>query len=319
MEVMTESRFRMALNLFDNAPWQQIPRFAAECLNNKHGQVPNDHSVDFHINGRKARLTLLPGTFYPTKTSPPMRRYLGVNEQLVEQALIHHAIAFAGRRQIPLDVSGFITFTVNALGRQLKAMGSTLSNTQIRQALDVLSSAVITLSYGDDLALDSRYTLLSSFGRNNQSTAPGNNGHDIWCGKVHALTAQSMLRLEARQFWIGQLQDYSPVGAALVRHIHYVETRVSEKQPYTFMLQEMKGVTAGLNHVRLAGSMQAVRTELERMQVHGYLASFTVEEIFPRMRGRGRPVPIDCRVTLFPGPQWIKNMKAGPRLQGITE
>jgi len=298
--------------------WDQIPKFSAEGLNNKEGIVPNDHRVGFRISGQEAKLTLFPGTFYPKKGGKPMRRFPGVKEQLVEQALIHHATIQAEEQTINGDTSYFVTFTINALGRQLSAMGSTMSNVQIRQALDVLSSSVMTLSYGDDLKLDNRDTILPSFDRNNKSK-DGNNGDDIWRVKLHSLVVQSILKVTYRQYPIGQLKHYSPVGAALMRRIHYIMTNVSPDTPYKFTVQEMKLVTAGLNHVRLSGSMQAIKKELERMQADNYLVRFTVEDIFPTVRGRGRPVPIDYRFTLYPGSEWIKNMKAGFKRQAITE
>lgn len=332
--VAAESAAVVALDLFGsflvNSPeeaksfgnvlvgWDQIPKFSADHLNNKDGQVPNAHSVDFRINGQEARLTLFPGTYYPKKGSKPMRRYPGVKEQQVEQALIHHATIQAEEHSIDGDTAYYVTFTINALARWLKAMGSTMSNTQIRQALDVLSSSVMTLSYGEDLKLDNRDTILPSFDRNNNSKE-GNNGDDIWRVKLHKLIVQSILKVTYRQYPIGQLKHYGPVGASIMRRIHYIMTNVSEGQPYKFTVLEMKMVTAGLNHVRLSGSMQAIQRELERMQVDNYLNHFTVEEIFPEVRGRGRPTPIDYRFTLYPGPEWIKNMKAGSLRQKITE
>ncbi|MCO8171003.1 hypothetical protein NJC40_24860 [Pseudomonas sp. 21LCFQ02] len=113
------------------------------------------------------------------------------------------------------------------------------------------------------------------------------------------------------------MKHYSPVGAALLRRIHCIEA--SGRKPYQFTVQEMKMIAAGLSHIRLAGSMQAIRKELERMQADQYLTRFTIEDMFPLVRGRGRPVPIDYRVTLYPGPQWIKNMKARSMRQNIIE
>lgn len=62
--------------------------------------------------------------------------------------------------------------------------------------------------------------------------------------------------------------------------------------------------------------MQAIRKDLERMQA---LASFTAEGVFPRGHCRVEPTPIDCRVTLYPGPQWIKNTKVDSMLHNIIE
>lgn len=287
--------------------WDELPKFFAEHLNNKDGQVPNSHSVDFQLNGQRTKITLFPGTFYPSKTSKPLRRYPGVKEQLVEQALIDHAAHQVEGTAINNMASRDVTFSINALARRLKAMGSTMSNTQIRQALEVLSSTVMTLSYGDDLKMDNRDTLLSSFGRNNPANPLGNNGNDTWCVRLHTLAAQWIANVLSCHYFLGQLKGYSPVGAALLRRIHYIAVPGSEEQPYRFTVQKMKMTTAGLNHVRLSGSMQLIRKELERMQADHYLARFIVEEIFPAVRGRGRPVPIDYRFTLYPGPRWIKS------------
>lgn len=299
--------------------WDQIPKFSAEHLNTKDGQVPYAHQVDFQINGQTAKLTLFPGTFFPTQHSKAMRRYPGVKEQLVEQALIHHASLQGEEHMADGGTCYSVTFTISALGRQLNAMGSTMSNAQIRQALEVLSSSVMTLSYGEGLKRRNRDTIFSSFDHNATRKQSGNNGNDIWRVRLHALVVQSILKVTYRQYPISHLKHYSPVGAALLRRIHYIATNVSEEQPYKFTITEMKMITAGLNHIRLAGSMQALRKELERMQADHYLTRFTVEDIFASVRGRGRPVPIDYRVTLYPGPQWIKNMKAGSMRQNIIE
>lgn len=298
--------------------WDSIPKFSAEALNNKEGIVPNDHRVDFPINGKMATMTLLPGTYYTKKDGQPMRRFPGVKEQQVEQALIHQATIQSEEETKDGHTSYFVTFTINGLGRQLKAMGATMSNAQIRQSLDVLSSSVMTLTYGDNLKLDRREPIIPSFERNNNSK-DGNNGDDIWRVKLHSLIVQSILKVTYRQYPIGQLKDYSPVGAALMRRIHYIMTNVSEGMPYKFTVKEMKMITAGLSHNRLSGSMMAIKKELERMQADNYLVRFTVDDIFPEVRGRGRPVPTDYRFTLYPGPQWIKNMKAGSMRQAVTE
>ncbi|MFG0463894.1 hypothetical protein ACF8LF_04430, partial [Pseudomonas putida] len=143
--------------------WDQIPKFSAEHLNTKDGKVPDAHQVEFQINGQTAKLTLFPGTFFPTQQSKAMRRYPGVKEQLVEQALIHHA-SLQGEEHMGNGGTCYsVTFTISALGRQLNAMGSTMSNTQIRQALEVLSSSVMTLSYGEGLKRRNRDTIFSSF------------------------------------------------------------------------------------------------------------------------------------------------------------
>lgn len=299
--------------------WEQIPKFAAEHLNTKEGITPNDFSIPFTIYDKKASLTLFPGTFYPKKKgSKPMRRFPGVKEQLVEQALIHHACRQAEEHTVNGDTSYFVTFTINEIGRILSGMGSTMSNTQIREALEVLSSSVMTLSYGENLIRDNRDTILPSFDRNKNAKA-GNNGDDIWRVKLHSLIADSILNVTYRQFPFGSMKHYSPPGAALIRRMHFIKTNVATIHPYRFSLLEMKQFAAGLTHVRLSGSLNLVKKELDRMIKDRLLENYTVDDIFPEKRSRGRPVPIDYNFTLYPGQEWIKNMKAGSVRQNVTE
>ena len=298
--------------------WDQIPKFSADHLNNKDGIVPNDHTVNFHLSGQEGKLTLFPGTYYPKKDGQPMRRFTGVKEQQVEQALIHHATMQSEEQTVDGKTSYFVTFTINALRRQLQAMGSTMSNAQIRHALEVLSSSVMTIQYGGEQKFDKRAPILPSFDRNHLTTSEGNNGDDLWRVQLHQIVVESILKVTYRQYPIGQLKDYSPVGAALLRRLHYI-ANVSESVPYKFTVSDMKLATAGLTHVRLSGSMNAICKELDRMIEDNYLVNYTVDDIFPVVRGRGRPVPIDYRFTLFAGPQWIKNVKAGSLRQSVTE
>jgi hypothetical protein len=101
--------------------------------------------------------------------------------------------------------------------------------------------------------------------------------------------------------------------------MHYIVPNISTSTPFSFRLTEMKRLAAGLNHVRIAGSMAAVKKELDKMQLDGLLDSYDVEEVFPTRRPRGRPTPIDFEITLFPGKEWIKNVKAASTRVTVTE
>lgn len=296
--------------------WDQIPKYSADHLNNKEGVVPNDYSVEFSINERPGKVTLFPGTYYPKLGSAPMRRYPGVREQQVEQALILLATLQAEEETINGETDYYVTFTLNGIARRLKDMGSTMSKAQIRQALEVLSSTIMTIESASKKGY--REPILPAFARN-LASLQGNNGDDIWRVKLHRIVVKSILMVTYRQYPIGKLRGYSPVGAALLRRIHYILPNVSEGIPYKFTVTEMKLVTAGLTHVRLSGSKDAIVKELEQMLEDRFLTRYTVEDIFPSERRRGRPTPTDYRFTLYPGPEWIKNMKAGAKRQELAE
>jgi len=300
--------------------WEQIPKFAAEHLNNAAGDVPNDYVMEFSLGDRPAKLTLFPGTYYPNKKgAPPKRRFPGVKEQAVEQALIQQACVKGEEQTVNGHTSYFVSFTINSLARTLKQMGSTMSNTQIREALEVLSSSVMTVEYGDDLINDNRETILPRFDRNKQSRFSGNNGDDLWRVKLHDLIAHAIQNVTYKQFPFAAMKNYSPPGAFLLRRMHFIKSNVSEVAPYVFKLTEIKRLTAGLNHVRLASSLAMLKKELDKMVGDGLLESYDVENVFPERRPRGRPVPIDYDITLYPGREWIKNMKAGAVRMSVSE
>lgn len=330
-----EDRPIQALNLFQgllcNSPeqrealgnvimaWEQIPKFCAEHLNTREGIVPNDFVINFNIWDKPAKMTLFPGTYYPKrKGATPMRRYPGVKEQAVEQALIHHACLQAEAQTVNGTTEYYVTFSLNSLAKILKSMGSTMSHGQIREALEVLSSSIMTIAYGEDLIKDNRDSILPSFDRNRADNT-GENGNDQWRVKLHSLIAHSILNVTYRQFPLGLVKRYTPAGAYLIRLMHFVIPNVSFVKPLSFNLAAMKPFTPGMNHVRLAGSLAALQKEFDKMIEDGLLDKVEIVEIFPERRPRGRPVPIDYHITLFPGDEWIKNVKAASTRMGVSE
>ncbi|WP_219096159.1 hypothetical protein [Pseudomonas sp. UMAB-40] len=301
------------------ALWEQIPKYSGEHLNNKDGLVPNDHVIDFTIGDQDARVTLFPGTYYPNrKNSQPKRRFPGVREQAVEQAIIHHACLQAETHSVKGEVAYYVKFSISGLARTLKFMGSTLSNTQIREALEVLSSSIMTIGSGENLLKDNRDPILPGFERNKDELEVS-NGDDVWRVKLHPLIAHAILNVTYRQFPMGITKDYTPPGAYLIRYMHYIVPNISTATPFSFRLSEMKRLTAGLNHTRIAGSMAALLKDLDKMKLHGLLEYFDVEQIFPVRRPRGRPSPIDFEITMYPGREWIKNVKAASTRVTVTE
>mgnify|MGYP003407007056 FL=1 len=301
------------------ALWEQIPKYSGEHLNTVDGIVPNDHVIDFTIGNRPARITLFPGTFYPNKNNhTPQRRFPGVKEQAVEQAIIHHACLQAETYSAKGEVSYYVTFSRRALARTLSVMGSTLSNTQIRESIEVLSSSIMTIGSSSNLLKDNRDPILPGIERHSFESHDS-DGDDIWRVKLHPLIAHAIQNVTYRQFPMSITKNYTPAGAYLIRYMHYIVPNISIGTPFTFRLTEMKRLTAGLNHIRLSGSMNAVIKELDKMKVDGLLDDYEVKEIFPVCRPRGRPSPLDFEIILLPGREWVKNVKAASTRVSVSE
>lgn len=303
--------------------WESIPKYSAEQFNStrREGSLPNAHEVDFRIADYPFRLTLFPGTYYPNrKDAEPLRRFPGAREQAVEQALIHLACDQAEMHRENGETLYRVQFSIRDLSRVLKEMGSTLSHAQIRQALEVLSSAIMTITAGDDQrAIDRRHPILPSFERTRKGKENVSQGHDVWWVQLHPLVSHAIRNVTYRQYPLSHTLGFPPFASYLIRQMHYLAPNISPEYPFTFSLQVLRTTTPGLNHKRLSGSIKALDRELEKMKETGMIESFETVEIFPKKRPRGRPSPIDVEFTLYPGKDWIAHVMAGSKRLSETE
>ncbi|CAM4137356.1 hypothetical protein VRRI112168_15560 [Vreelandella rituensis] len=300
--------------------WETVPKYSGEILNSvKNEELPNAHEVDFAIADHPFKMTLFPGTYYPTKNSKPLRRYPGAREQAVEQALIHLACDQAEMHRVDGETLYRVQFSIRDMARVLKAMGSTLSHAQVRQALEVLSSTIMTIKEGNDQrSSDKRHPILPSFDRI-QSKEGLKQGKDVWRVQLHPLVSHAIRNVTYRQYPLSHTFGFTPYASYLIRQMHYLAPNISPAHPFTFRIQALRATTPGLNHKKISGSINALKRELEKMKVAGLLEDFHVEEIFPKRRPRGRPSPIDAEFTLHPGKDWIQHVMAGSRRMGENE
>lgn len=301
--------------------WEQIPKFSAEHLNNKSGTVPNDHKISFTIAGYPFQLTLFPGTFYPkVNKSDPKRRFPGVREQAVEQALNHIACAQAETLEINGETLYRVQFTTREVARTLKSIGSTLSHGQIREALEVLSSTTMTISScsKDGTKYETRRPILPSFERIT-TNSDINSGRDVWSAHLHPLVSNAIRNVTYRQYPITHTLGFAPFAAFLIRQMYYLAPNISSSCPFSFRLITLKEMTPGLHHKRLKDAIRATIRELDKMKDSGLLNSYKFEEIFPSQKKNGRPAPIDAEFTLYPGKDWVKHVMAGSKRMSVAE
>ncbi|WP_455233089.1 hypothetical protein [Geopseudomonas aromaticivorans] len=302
--------------------WELVPKFSAEHLNSKSGIVPNDHKIDFEISGHPFRLTMFPGTYY-TKAgdSEALRRYPGAREQAVEGALIHIACGQAEAHQVDGKTRYSVRFSTRDVARTLKMMGSTLSNGQIREALEVLSSTIMTISnvpVGNQAHYEIREPILPSFERVSSKGAEA-QGYDVWSAQMHPLVTHAIRNVNYRQYPIFMTKEFAPFATYLIRQMHYMAPNISGSHPFSFRISSLRGTAPGLNHKKVGDSIKAMNKELERMQADGFVSRFECLEIFPAQRKVGRPTACDAEFTLYPGREWVKHVMAGSKRMDVTE
>lgn len=301
--------------------WEMVPRFAGEQLNSAdQAALPNVFHREFMISGQSFELSVFPGTYYPQASNQrrTLRRYPGAREQAVEQALIRLAADQAEVERIEDDIHYCVRFSIRDLSRLLKRMGATQSHGQIREALEVLSSAVMTLSLKGETRKTERIPILPRF-QHQHNARMESNGTDQWLVQLHPIVSHAIRNAVYRQFPVSQTKGFRPFAAYLIRQMYILAPNISATHPFSFSLAALRETTPGLNHQRISGSLKALERELDKMRDAGLLQGYDVEKIFPVKRPRGKPTPIDAHITLFPGDTWIRNVKRGSKRLTVTE
>lgn len=301
--------------------WELVPRFAGDSLNSlEQSELPNAFQKEFVVSDKTFELTVFPGTYYPQKSDKgrSLRRFPGAREQAVEQALIRLASDQAEIEKIDGEVHYYVRFSIRDLARLLKGMGSTQSHGQIREALEVLSSAIMTLSIKGEVTDTERTPILPKF-RRRHNDAMSAGGTDMWLVQLHPIVSHAIRNAIYRQFPVSHTKGFKPFSAYLIRQMYFMAPNISPAHPFTFSLAALRETTPGLNHQRVSGSLKALEKELDKMLESGLLKDYHVEKIFPARRPRGKPTPIDATITLYPGDDWIRHVMKGSKRLTVTE
>lgn len=301
--------------------WEQIPRFSGDRLNRKK-KLSNEMVIDFEVNGHPFQLSMLPGTHHETKNGKrvAVRRYPGIREQAVEQALIQVAADQALCSLEDGKAHYYVYFSIRQLQHRLRAVGSTQSSSQIRAALEVLNSSVMGLTMLSDNGkpITERTPIIPLF-RRRHSDEDQIAGTDEWVVRLHPIVSHAIRNVTYRQFPISETAGYRPFGAHLVRRIFFAAPNISPSHPYKFSLMELSRETPGLDHTRYSYQMKALEGELQKMKADALITHYDVAVQYANAGSRGRPSPCDAEITLYPGEKWVKNVKSASKRQTLSE
>jgi|TARA_R110001606_G_scaffold66971_1_gene153650 hypothetical protein len=304
--------------------WELIPKYTADQLNYL-DVLPNDYQTDFTIYNNKFKLTVFPGTYYPKGPknksdveAAPKRRFPGFREQVVEQALIHLATQQARAELVNNKVSYYVTFSIRELYSVLRSMGRSQSHYQIREALEVLTSSIITIKSSGGTETTSRYPIVPSFS-NTSSADELVKGRDVWKIALHPLVINAIQNSTYRQYPLAPSVPLAGFAAYLLRQMFFSAPNISGAHPLKVSLLDLSSRTPGLEMKTMRASINAMIRELDKMRDGGLLEEYEVIEILPKRKGRGRPAPVDAEFVLYPGTSWIRDVKAGSKRLALTE
>lgn len=300
--------------------WEQIPRFTGDRLNRKK-ELPNEWTTTFEINGHPFQLSILPGTYHKVQNGEKtaVRRYPGIREQAVEQALIQIASDQAQCSEEDGTTHYYVHFSIRQLAIRLKAMGSTMSHGQIRAALEVLNSANMGLSVLSGKRTIRERTPIIPLFRQRYDDEDRAAGTDEWVVRLHYIITHAIRNVTYRQFPIHEIRGYRPFGAHLIRKMFFDAPNISRQHPYTFSMMALSQETPGLDQSRFYNQFKSLKNELDKMVNEDLITHYDADLQYANTRCRGRPSPYDAEVTLYPGERWIKAVKSASKRQMLSE
>lgn len=300
--------------------WEQIPRYTGDRLNRK-GDLPNELVTEFEVSGQSFQLSITPGTYRAKQkgVQRAVRRFPGIREQAVEQALIQVATDQAQCAEENGKTQYYVYFSLRQLAERLKLMGSTMSLVQVREALEVLNSAVMGLTLKNQKATMTERTPIIPLFRQRTSEEDDANGTDAWVVSLHPIINHAIRNVTYRQFPVSELKNYRPFGCHLVRRMFWECPNISPSHPFTFSMEALAQETPGLDHTRLPTKLKTLEREVEKMRNDGLITHYEIDIQYAKASSGGRPSMQDAMFTLYPGERWVKAVKSASKRLTLSE
>lgn len=307
--------------------WDVLPRFAAERLNQKE-QLPDTFESEFELGNERCKLVLTPGTSYrmqhknnklSVEPGSSTRRYPGGREQSVEQALIKIACDQAEAKKLEDGETVYtVGFSIKRLQDVLRTFGSTYKHSQIREALDILSSTMMTVYDSDGIHIR-RHPMMPGFDCISPNGRANTSPTAQWVAQLHPIVSNSIRNAAYRQFNLSQLCGRKSYGAYLLKQIVLHATNISTEIPHRIRYSELRQLTSGLNYARPRDGIDYLERELKQMVSTGCLSHYQREDQRVKKAGGGRPAIVDATFILYASPDLITQIKRASRRQEITE
>jgi hypothetical protein len=257
-----------------------------------------------------------------TQAKKPKTVFPGVREELVERALRKMAV----QRQIDArleadDANGRmipITFTLSQLRKELTSAGHDFKISELREALDVLGRASLTVEgiVDDDINGLAHPILLISYKRRR-----GDNTGDYsyYTAKFHPLAVRAILA----GAW--QPINYERVMRLELPLARWIATRMNNRyrsaekaasmkgKGYYLTLSRVLAESGIMPEKRLRATVERVRAALAELRNEGFLDRLNkpYDEEITYERAKGRPRISDVKWTLYPSTAFAEEIISG--------
>lgn len=285
--------------------WESIPKYfftpkQVEKLRTKTGHA-DPYKFEYLYNGIPYVVKLQPALI-EQKNGSYKAFFPSITEELVEETLKK---IFTNQRHgihDPKNIESWVRFTLSMIQKELKARGRTRDRNQIKHAIEVMSSCVITLyKEGKEIWKGSILQDLVTIGRN-EYIADTNSRH---IARLPLFISHSINNLEYRQFNYERLMSCNEqLTRWIYKQLIHRFKQASFMNSYHFMYSGLARDSGLLQRDTERKNRQKVKSSLNELVDRGVLISYIEDN-----RKKGRKI-IDVKYTVTPTSHFISEQKA---------
>ena len=298
--------------------WDAIPRYAVSLrrqaeVRDANGRLPVHRQRFFHARFEYEL------AIQPAAVGGPVRAdvdfYPSADDELVEDVLRK---LFVDQRQGVHDAAkleSWVSFTLQQVRRELIARGHTRSLDEIKQALAVLSRAILMVyrpGAKDPVYSSAVLMELVRIDRQGYLDDPAAQ----WRARLPLLMSSSINELSYRQFNYGVLMALpTPFARWLHKRLSHTYTNASMVVPYTVLLSTLVRDSGMFETARKTRASTAVASALQSLVEHGVLRHWEVA-----VSSSAHNRPRDLKYTLYPALRFVHEMTvANARTKRLRE
>jgi len=284
--------------------WESIPKYfftprQVQKLRAETGHA-DPYKWEYVYDGKPCTVKIQPALI-EQKDGKYLAFFPSITEELVEEALKKIFTDQQYGIHDPNGAESWIRFTLKAIQKELKARGRSRSITEIKHAIEVMSSCILVF-YIDNKEVWKGSILQDLVTVGREEYKADTTTHHV--ARLPLFISHSINRLEYRQFNYDRLMGCNEqLSRWIYKRLINRFRQASLMNDYHFMFSELK--TSGLLQQATEGKNRVkVLSALDELVKRGVLMRYEYDE-----RKKGRKI-VDVKYTVCPGSDFVREQKA---------
>ena len=289
-----------AIELWDSIPKYFLTPKQQKKLRSEEG-LAQSYQWEYSYQGKPCKVRIQPALI-TQEDGRDKAFFPSVTEELVEEALKKIFTDQQYGHHDPAKAESWVRFTLGMIYRELKARGRSRSRKEIKHAIEVLSSCILTL-YQDGKEVYKGAILSDLVTVNREEYLADAESHHA--ARLPVFLSHGINSLQYRQFNYGRLMDCNEqLTRWLYKRLIHRYRQASLVDTYHFLFSDIRQSSGLLQQGRDIDNRRKVLSSLDELQEKSVLLSYAAEDI-----KEGRKV-IDVKYTITAAPEFITEQKA---------